>query len=139
MNFSFYNDETNEVLNLINESFSIEGNSITLQENQRIILMKDENKVVGLTLISLKSDPIKKIKTFYLDYFCISKDYRNRHLGTEMFKKIESIAIEENIDYIELTSNKNRIEARSIYLNNGMEIVDTDLFRKKVINNNENV
>ena len=132
MNFCFYKDETNEVLNLIKESFNIDGSNIVLQNNQRIILMKDDNKVVGLTLITLKSDPIRISNTFYLDYFCISKEYRNRHLGTELFKKIENIALSENVDYIELTSNEKRVEARTLYLNNGMEIIDTNLFRKKV-------
>ncbi len=132
MIFSFYKDEKEEVLKLIKESFDIDGNNIVLQDNQRIILMKDNDKVIGLSVITLKNDPIRIVKTFYLDYFCVAKDYRNKHLGTELFKEIETNAIKDNIDYIELTSNEKRVEARTLYIKNGMEVIDTDLFRKKV-------
>lgn len=136
MNFTFYKNETEEVIKLINDSFDIENKNkkLDLQNNQRILLLKDNNIVIGLSLITLKVDPIKNKKTFYLDYFCIAKEYRNKHFGTFLFEKIEKIAKEEKIDYIELTSNKNRVNARKLYEKNGMEVIDTDIFRKRVIN-----
>lgn len=136
MNFTFYKNEAEEIIKLIKDSFDInnESKELNLQNNQRILLLKNNNIIIGLSLITLKFDPIKNKKTFYLDYFCIAKEYRNKHYGSILFKEIEKIAKDEKIDYIELTSNKMRVNARILYEKNGMEIIDTDIFRKKVIN-----
>ena len=55
-----------------------------------------------------------------------------QELGKKMFDKVMEIAIENKIDNIELTSNKNRVEARNMYMNCGMNIKDTDVFVKQV-------
>lgn len=134
MNFTFYKDETEEVVRLINEVFNTSGTveNFKLQSNQRALLLKNDNKVIGVTLITLKCDPIKNTKTFYLDYICIDKEYRERGLGEQMLNEIERIALESGIDYLELTSNKTRVTARNLYKKIGMSIKDTDLFIKNV-------
>ena len=50
---------------------------------------------------------------------------------TVMAKWVE-IANDNKIDYIELTSNKERVSARKIYLGCGMNIKDTDVFIKQL-------
>ena len=124
MNLTFYKDETEEVVNLINKVFDKNGKkeNFKLLDTQRILLLKDDNKVIGTTMITLKNDPIKNEKTFYLDYICIDNNYRKLGLGEKMFKEVEKIAFEEGIDYLELTSNKKRVAARSLYTKMGMEI-----------------
>ena len=134
MNFVFFTNESEEVLSLIKEVFKIEksNNTVMLQDNQRILLLKDNDKVIGLTMITLKYDPFKDQKTYYLDYVCIKEEYRHKQLGKKMLNKVMDIAIENKIDNIELTSNKSRVEARNMYMNCGMDIKDTDVFTKKV-------
>ena len=130
MRFKFYEDEFDGVSSLMKEAFDIEiaSDDIKLLQNQRLLLLKDNDIVVGLSLITQKNDPFKNIKTFYLDYLCIRKSYRHQSLGRKLFEEIIKIAKDNNINRIELTSRKERVEARKIYLDYKMTIRDSDLF-----------
>lgn len=134
MKFKYLTDEYDEVIKLIKEVFKIESKKecFKLQDNQKILLLKDNNIVIGLSMITLKNDPFKNKKTYYLDYICIKEEYRHKSLGRKMFEKIIEIAKENNIDYLELTSRKERKEARKMYLDYGMNIRDTDVFIKEL-------
>ena len=134
MIFSFLKNEKKDVIDLINKVFNKNAKEdlFYLQPNQRFLLLKDRNIVIGTTLITEKYDPINGVKSFYLDYVCISEEYRGKGLGEKMLKEIEKIAKEEHIKRIELTSNKKRVCARNLYQKWGMEVVDTDLFSKNI-------
>lgn len=134
MKFKFLSDEIDGTLNLINRIFGISAKkeNFKLLDNQRMLLLKDDDDVIGCTLITLRNDPIKNMTAFHLDYVCISEDYQRQGLGKKLFEQVERIAREENIDSIQLTSNKSRTVARNLYFDEGMEIVDTDLFIKKL-------
>ena len=129
MIFKYYEDELNSVSSLMKEAFDIEINKdISLLDNQKILLLKDNDIVVGLSLITEKKDPFKNIMIYYIDYLCIRKAYRHQSLGRKMFEEIIRIAKENKVNRIELTSKKERVEARKIYLDYKMTIKDTDLF-----------
>ena len=132
MEFSFLKNEKKEVVDLINKAFNKNSTVefLNLLPTQRFLLLKDNNNVIGATLITEKYDPIRGIKSFYLDYVCVSEEYRGQGLGEKMLNEVERIAKEENVNKIQLTSNKKRIVARNLYHKWGMEIVDTDLFSK---------
>lgn len=134
MQFSFLTTEQEEAVNLINDVFNYDNKYSTLEldANQRALLLKDNDKVIGVTIITKKNDPVKKKKGFYLDYVAVSSAYQNRGLGTMMFQEIERLAKEEKMDYIELTSNKKRCYARKLYENQNMIIKDTDIFIKEL-------
>ena len=134
MNFTYLTNEIDETVELINSIFNTSGDSNTfkLMDNQKVLLMKDNDVVIGTTLITLKNDPIKNTKTYYLDYICIKEEYQHKGLGRKLFEKILNIAKEDNVDYIELTSREDRVEARKMYLAYGMTIKDTNVFIKKV-------
>ena len=132
MKFEYYKNEPKELFDLINECFdlNVSYNGIDISDNQRFLLLRNNDELIGCSLITLKKDPIRNLKTFYLDYICIKKSYRGQGLGHKLFQEIERIARSENIDYLELTSNKSRISARKLYLEEQMKIKDTDLFIK---------
>lgn len=134
MNFTYLTNEIEETVSLINSVFNTicDPNNFKLMDNQKVLLLKENNIVIGVTMITLKCDPIKNTKTYYLDYICIKEDYQHMGLGRKMFEEVLRIAKEDNIDYIELTSRKEREVARKIYQEYGMTIKDTDLFIKKV-------
>lgn len=134
MNFTYLTNEIEETVSLINSVFNTicDPNNFKLMDNQKVLLLKENNIVIGVTMITLKCDPIKNTKTYYLDYICIKEDYQHMGLGRKMFEEVLRIAKEDNIDYIELTSRKERETARKIYQEYGMTIKDTDLFIKKV-------
>ena len=130
MKFEFFTDEIDEISSLMKESFNIEikTNELKLQNNQKILLLKDNTIVVGLALITLKEDPFKNKKIFYIDYLCIREKYQHQSLGRKMFEEIIRLAKDNGINRIELTSRKERVAARKIYFDYGMSVKDTDLF-----------
>ncbi len=134
MEFKYLTDEQEYVLDLINKTFNTKANIETfkLLDNQKILLLKDNNIIVATVLITLKKDPIKNTKSYYLDYICVKEEYRHKGLGKKLLEKIEEIAINEKIDFIELTSKKERVAARNLYQQFGMSIKDTDIFIKKL-------
>ena len=135
MRFEFLSDENDikKVINLIKDTFNISNiPNIELLKNPRFVILKKEDDVIGTSMLTIKYDPIKNIKTLYIDYVCVDKKYQHMGYGKEMFLNIEKIAKEEGIDYLELTSNKKRVYAREMYLKLGMEIKDTDIFIKKI-------
>jgi ADP-ribose pyrophosphatase YjhB (NUDIX family)/N-acetylglutamate synthase-like GNAT family acetyltransferase len=131
---SYLKDEQKEVVELINKEFNYDKDykNFELLDNQKVLLLKDKDKVVGVTIITLLNDPIKNKKTYYLDYVCVDDSYQNRGLATMMFKEIERDARENKIDKIKLTSSKKREFARQLYLREGMKIKDTDVFEKEL-------
>ena len=133
MEFCFLKNEKKEVIDLINKSFNTNGREdFNLQSNQRFLLLKDNDSVVGATLLTEKYDPIKDFKTMYLDYVCISEEYRGKGLGEKMMLEVMKIAKEENYNRIQLTSSKKRVSARALYQKLGMKIKDTDIFIKEL-------
>lgn len=134
MNFKYFTNEIDDVHRLIKECFDIEidKTNFKLQDNQKLLLLTLDNEVIGMSMITLKNDPCKKKSSYYLDYICIRKDYQHNSYGKKMFEKIIEIAKENKIDYIELTSNKDRVFARKLYMSYGMIIKDTDVFIKQL-------
>ncbi len=134
MRFELYKDEAKEVVDLVNKCFNLDYDykNFGLLDNQKVLLLKNIDEIVGCTLITLKKDPFKNIKVYYLDYFCIKEEYQHLGLGEKLFDEVERMAKEEQIDHLELTSNKKRENARKLYFNKQMEIIDTDLFIKKL-------
>ena len=132
MQIKFLEDEKEEVINLINGIFNTAGtiDNFKLGNNQRFLIIKNDNHVIGTTLITEKNDPIKGIKSFYLDYVCVKKEFRHMGLAKKMFSEIEKIAKEENVRKIELTSNNERKEAIEFYKKEVMKKKDTNLFEK---------
>lgn len=134
MNFDFLTNEIDEVVSLINDVFNENCNSESFQllDNQKVLLLKNNNEVIGTVIITLKNNPVKNQKSYYLDYVCIKDDYQHQGYGKKIMEEVFKIAKENNIDYVELTSNKDRVIARKMYQDLGMNIKDTDIFIKKV-------
>lgn len=135
MEFKFLTTEEKETIDLVNECFNTNCKELSLSDNQRFLLLKENDGVAGCALLTLKIDPIKNKKTFYIDYFCVKETYRNKGLGSKMFDEIEKIAKKEKINLLMLTSNIRRASARKVYLKKGMTIVDTNLFIKEIKRN----
>ena len=122
-------DDLKDVFDLIKETFNIDNNSTScLLDNQKVLTIYDKDDLAGAVIISLLNDPIKCKKGFYLNYVSIKESYRNKGLGKSLMNKVISIAENEKIDYIRLTSNKEKIIARKMYESIGMKKIDTDLF-----------
>lgn len=122
-----------QVLDLIEESFDIKSdNGILLGSNYKFVVFKEDINIVATAMLTTLMDPIKNIKKMHIDYFCVSKDYRERGIGRQFFDEIESLAKQEGVNLLELTSNPKRESARRLYLDKDMILLDTNVFIKNL-------
>ena len=103
-----------------------------LIDNDSVIDMvcKNNDLVIGHAMVEIKYDLFTGDKYFFLNYFCVDKEYRCIGIGTELLKYLETLALENNIDFMRFTSNNKRIEAHKFYKNRGYIIRDTSVFIK---------
>lgn len=136
MSFEFLKEEDHlKYYELIKSLFNVISGVENLEKlgsNVRVLILKDNDNIAGTGMITLKYDPFKDKKTFYLDYICVSSDYQNQGLGKKILSEIERIGKEEQIDRLELTSNSKRCYAQKLYSSFGMEIRDTNVFEKNI-------
>lgn len=131
-------DENNESLsNLINECFNINISPINVLDsksrNVRFLCALENDIVIGNIMITTLFDPVKNIKSYYLNYVSVLEKYRKKGIATTLLKYVEYLAIKENISYIELTSNSKRIDATRLYLKQGYKIRETNIFLKRMV------
>lgn len=121
---------------LFNEAFNISCFTIdiekSLKNNVRFLCAIEDEKVLGSIMITTKYDPVKNIKSYYLDYVSVLLKYQNKKIGSSLLKEVENLGRKENISYIEFTSNNSRVNARKMYLKSGYSVRDTDVFIKKL-------
>jgi len=130
-------NEIDSLIELISDAFSIESNYDSIKkslynENVRFLCAKDNEKIVGTIMITTKVDPIKNRKSFYLDYVSVLSSYQNKKIGFNMMLEVEKIARDNDISYIEFTSNKKRVNARKLYSSLGYDERDTGVFIKRM-------
>ncbi len=137
MKFGFLEEnDIDSLCELLEEAFSLKVSSKaiekTLGTTTKFLCAKDNDKVVGTVMITIKNDPVKDKKIYYLDYFSVLSNYQNKKIGTNLLLEIERLAKENNIYSINFTSSSKRIYARKIYNNLGYNIKDTDSFYKLI-------
>lgn len=126
-----YHDSDLESLNLLlKESFDLSKKS-TETNNIEIVAIID-NKVVGFLTLSKLHDSIRNIYYFYVNYVCVKNEYRRCGIASKLFNYVFKICRNENVAYIELTSNPSRHEAHALYEKIGFTIRSTDVFRKEI-------
>lgn len=91
------------------------------------------NEIVGYLVINELYDSVLNIKYAYLNYVCVLEKYRRCGIATKLLDKAFEICKDNNISYIELTSQDIRKEAHILYKNNGFKIRDTNVFRKELL------
>ncbi len=128
-----YKDSDNLSLNkVLKESFNLEKKGNNNNNNIELVAVHN-NIVVGYLVINKVFDSLKNNYYALINYVCVKEEYRNNKIGSNLLQKAIGICKEENIIYIELTSNKNRVEAQHLYKKYGFIIRDTDVFRKELI------
>lgn len=113
--------------------------SIGINDEQALVLDKNKyiqlvavinEEVVGYSLASRSYDPIKQRTNLWIDYVCVNKEYRGKGIAKHLLQKIEELAKNENILFLQLTSSRFRTSARKLYIDLGFSIRESDIFRK---------
>lgn len=89
-----------------------------------------DNKVIGHANVDIRTNLFTGEKFFYLNYFCVHENYRCYGIGGKLIDKLEELALQNNISFMEFTSGNKRLAAHSFYKEKGYEIRDTSVFIK---------
>lgn len=120
-------------IEFIKEVFGYEANKEVIEKficKNRILIIKDENKVVASVTLEERIEHIKNQKYYYVSYLGVLKDYRREGYATKLFNKTEELVKEEGISYLELTSGNQRKAAHYFYKSHEFKVKDTTVFIK---------
>ena len=103
-----------------------------LIDNKNVIdlVCRIDNKIVGHAMVEIMRDFFTGEDYFFLNYFCVLKEYRCHGIGSLLIYELEKIALENNIDFMRFTSGNKRVDAHKFYKNRGYIIRDTSVFIK---------
>ena len=120
-------------INFINEVFGYEGEKEVIEKSLRknkILIIKKEEEIIAAVTLEERLEYIKNLKYYFISYLGVKKEYRRKGYGSRLFKKIEELVKENEIDYIELTSGNQRRIAHFFYKDKSFKIRDTMVFVK---------
>lgn len=83
------------------------------QRNVLAIIIEDDEKLIGLAVISIIRSLTKK--TLTIEDFIISKKYRRKGYGRQLLEKIIKIAKSFKVDCIEVQTKQSNKVAQNIY------------------------
>lgn len=129
----FMSSDLESLNELLETTFNVKKtNKKSCNDNLELIAFFD-NKVIGYLVFSKLYDSVKDTYYGQINYVCVRDEYRNKGVATKLLDEVFQFSKKENISYIELTSNKKRIEANLLYKNKGFVIRDTNVFRKEIL------
>lgn len=123
--------DLNSLNHLLRDVYQLEKQVSSTDNIELVAVYQDE--VVGYLTLHKLYDSVRNLFYFFVNYVCVKKEYRKKGIGTMLFSKVFDLCKEENISYIELTSNQERVDAHSLYRNLGFHIRSTDVFRKEIL------
>lgn len=117
----------------IKEIFDYDINKEVIEKlirKNKVLVIKDNDKVVASLVIEERFEYIKNLKYYYIGYLGVLKDYRREGYASKLFDEVERLAHENNIAYLELTSGNQRRIAHYFYKSKNFKIKDTTVFVK---------
>jgi ribosomal protein S18 acetylase RimI-like enzyme len=127
-----YKEKDLDSVNIIlSEAFNIEKENFNYENNKEVVATLN-NQVVGYLLLTKIYNPIKNISYFIVDNVCVLSSKRGLGIGKKMLDYVDTIAKEDNISYITLTSNYQRVAAHKLYEKCGYIKRESNIFKKEV-------
>lgn len=120
-------------IDFINETFDYKTNKELIEKlmkNDKILVVKDNDKVIASVIVEEKFEYIKNEKYYYLSYFGVLKSYRREGYASKLLNYVESMVKENKINYIEIMSGNQRLAAQDFYKNKNFKLKDTSVFVK---------
>ena len=120
-------------IRFIKETFDYDANQELIEKmirKDKVLIIKKDNIVVASVIIEENTEYIKNQKYYYLKYLGVLKEYRREGYASKLFEKVDALARENNISYIELTSGNHRRSAHCFYKDKQFKIKDTTVFVK---------
>ena len=120
-------------IKFIDEIFGYEANQEALEKmikKNKVLVIKDNEEVVASITLEERFEYIKNQKYYFISYLGVKKEYRRKGYASKLFKKVEELAKENDIKYLELTSGNQRRIAHFFYKDKQFKIKDTMVFVK---------
>ena len=120
-------------IKFIDEIFGYEANSEVIEKmikKNKVLVIKDNEEVVASVVLEERFEYIKNQKYYFISYLGVKKEYRRKGYASKLFKKVEELAKENDIKYLELTSGNQRRIAHFFYKDKQFKIKDTMVFVK---------
>lgn len=128
-----YEGKDIESLNeLLDEVYKMKKSKNIANDNIELVAV-DNERVVGYLTINKLFDSVQNINYANINYVCVLEKYRNRGICSSMLDKVINYCMENNISYIELTSNPTRKIARHLYEKKGFVERETSVYRKEIV------
>ena len=99
-------------------------------KKNKVFIIKNKDDVVASASVEEKFEYIKGQKYFYITYLGVLKEYRRKGYASLIFSKIEDLAKQNNVNYLELNSGNQRRSAHYFYKSKNFKIKDTSVFVK---------
>ena len=125
-------DDLDSVNAILNESFNCTKNNFNYNNMRELVICVDNN-VCGYLLLTKVFNPIKNNNYMLVDYVCVSSNYRKLGLGKKLLERVDDIALEDKVLYIQLTCSRFREAAHKLYESCGYIKRDSDIFRKELV------
>lgn len=133
VNIKYYEEQYLSSLNvLLEEAFHVSKSGKVTDNDVELIAVADE-EVVGHLLLRFCNDPIRNKKFYFVEYVCVKSTFQNKGIASSLFDYAFQICKENNIDYLELTSNPSRVAAHHLYHKLGFQVRETTVFRKEIL------
>ena len=95
-----------------------------------VLIIKDNNNILASAVLEERFEYIKDAKYYFLSYLGVRKKYRRMGYASIIVDKINDLARENDIKYLELNSGNQRKSAYYLYQKNNFKIKDTTVFVK---------
>ena len=105
-------------------------NILKLIKKNKVLIIKENDDIVASAILEERFEYIKDSKYYFLSYLGVRKKYRRMGYASILMDKINNIAKENGIKYLELNSGNQRKSAYYLYQKNNFKIKDTTVFVK---------
>lgn len=126
----YLDDDFSDVKGIVDSAFNVNVSKIISTSNSFSLVAVSNDKIVGHVRIDCMYDTFKGKNYFYIGYVCVDDSFRRLGIGTLLIDEVIKIAEENDISYIELTSNKKG--ASFLYKKCGFEERSTHVFRRSL-------
>lgn len=138
-----YHKDYNQILKLMSDVFGFNFKYEWYEEyisdsRNRILVAEINQKIVGCFCLETQWNAFAGKTIFFARYICVDEEYRKTGIFKELFFIVKTLAKQENILSIELTSANHRKDTHQCYLHSGFTIKKTTVFIHEIDYNDHN-
>ena len=100
---------------------------------EKFYIIVEEEVVVGFIMLEKN----EKYESYYIDYFAILEEYRNKGIGTKALQLLLENVVKDNLLFLEIEkpveTNVETIKRKKFYINLGFKEIESEYLLYKVL------